>query len=157
MKNRTLVIIACGSWKIWDINPGAGPTPASEAYVGTPFKINKEYAQRFGDRWLILSAKYGLVDPDFIITENYNVTFKDPLTKPISVNQIKKQIEEKRLNKFDEIIFLGGKDYAKVVSQAFANLSKRVKTPITGLRLGVAAGKVKKAIKNNNPFGLLEA
>jgi hypothetical protein len=152
MKNHILVIIAGGSWKIWDINPDAGPVSASDAYVGTPFKVNKEYAQRFGGRWMILSAKYGLIEPDFIIPRNYNVTFKDPSTNPITVGQIKKQIEEKRLNEFKEVVVLGGKDYANVVSQAFAGFSVRIKTPITGLRLGVAVGKVKQAIKNRKPI-----
>jgi hypothetical protein len=137
---------------MWNIHPGAGPTTASEAYVSTPFKVNKKYAQRFGDRWVILSAKYGLIEPDFIIPRNYNVTFKDPSTNPISVSQIKKQIEEKRLNEFEEVVVLAGKDYANVVLQAFADISVRIKTPTTGLRLGVGVGKVKQAIKNQKPF-----
>lgn len=35
---------------------------AEEAYTGTPFVVNREYARSFGDAWVILSAKYG-ADP----------------------------------------------------------------------------------------------
>lgn len=65
----TVVIIACGSLKIWDRYPGVGPTAARDAYTGTPFRTNRAYAERFGDEWRILSAKYGLIEPEFIIAE----------------------------------------------------------------------------------------
>ena len=80
--NHTLVIIACGAKKIWDNNPDAGSTSAKDACTGAPFRVNRRYAETFGDRWVILSAKYGFIDPDFIIPENYNVTFKKPKDKP---------------------------------------------------------------------------
>jgi len=32
--------------KIWDLNPTAGSIKARKAYVGGPFKINKEYTGR---------------------------------------------------------------------------------------------------------------
>ena len=71
-----LVVVPCGMRKIWDMNPSAGPTPAKNAYVGAPFKVNRAYAEKFADRWVILSAKYGFIDLDFVIPENYDVTFK---------------------------------------------------------------------------------
>jgi hypothetical protein len=46
----TLVIIPCGQGKIWDADPSRGPTLASDAYTGVPFKVNKAYAERCGDR-----------------------------------------------------------------------------------------------------------
>jgi hypothetical protein len=72
--HRALVVIPCGAAKVWHKNPTAGPVCAGLAYTGTPLKINRSYAQTFGDRWLILSAKFGLLDPDTPITD-YNVTF----------------------------------------------------------------------------------
>jgi hypothetical protein len=44
--------------------------------MGTPFKVNREYAQRFGDSWVALSAKYGFLWLDDPISGPYNVTFK---------------------------------------------------------------------------------
>ena len=57
----TLVIVPCGKSKIWDRDPDAGPTAARAAYVGSPFKVNREYAETFGEAWVILSAKYGFL------------------------------------------------------------------------------------------------
>ena len=82
------MIIPCGKLKIWSKNPLKGPTIAEEAYIGSPFKVNRSYAERFSDKWLILSAKYGLIAPDFIIAGNYDVTFNDPSTNPISIEEL---------------------------------------------------------------------
>jgi hypothetical protein len=35
-----------------------------------------QYAERFGDGWMALSAKYGFIAPDFIIAELFEVPFK---------------------------------------------------------------------------------
>ena len=37
----------------------------------------------------------GFIDPDFVITENYDVTFKDHRTNPIGINQLRRQIRER--------------------------------------------------------------
>jgi len=49
--NRLLVIVPCGSGKIWDKVPDSGPVLASEAYTGAPYKVNKGYAEHFSDDW----------------------------------------------------------------------------------------------------------
>ena len=149
---RTLVVVPCGKRKIWDKYPTAGPTKAEDVYKGPPFKVNREYAEKYGDRWVILSAKYGFIDPSFIISENYDVTFKDPSTKPISVRALKEQIKQKALDGFDVVVVLGGKDYADVVCNAFGGLKVRVKAPVAGLQLGYAMGAVRKAIDEGCPF-----
>lgn len=115
-----LVVVPCGGLKIWQRRPDVGPAPAASAYVGPLFKINKEFAERFADRWVILSAKYGFIEPDFVIPEDYDVTFKKPATGPISTARLKEQVREKGLYKFSRVIALGGKDYVSRVRAAFA-------------------------------------
>ena len=148
----TLVVVSCGKAKIWDLNPAAGPTEARKAYVGGPFRVNKEYAERFADRWVILSAKYGFIDPDFVIPENYDVTFKDPDTNPISIDQLRKQVREKGLYKFDKVIVLGGRIYFEICKRAFEGFEANVCAPTLGLPLGKAIRKVREAIRHNRPF-----
>lgn len=150
--NRALVIIACGAKKIWDDNPNAGPTPAKDAYTGAPFKANRRYAETFGDRWVILSAKYGFIDPDFIIPGNYDVTFKKPETNPVSIEALKKQILEMGLNRYDKIVVLGGKEYVNAVTKAFEEYNVKVKAPLKDLPLGKAMKKVKEAVNTGKPF-----
>jgi hypothetical protein len=147
-----LIVVPCGMRKIWDSRPDAGPTKAEDAYIGLPFKTNKAYAERFGDRWVILSAKYGFIDPEFVIPENYDVTFKRPQTNPVTVEKLRMQIREKGLDRFDKVVVLGGRDYTETAKRAFQNFKVRITAPTLGLRLGEAMEKVRKAIEDNTPF-----
>lgn len=80
-----LVVIPCGRSKVWDRHPDSGPVPAAEAYTGAPFALNRRYAERFGNAWVILSAKYGFVAPTFLIIGPYEVSFKHPASYPIAM------------------------------------------------------------------------
>ncbi|MDH5779052.1 MAG: hypothetical protein OEZ29_00470 [Candidatus Bathyarchaeota archaeon] len=148
----TLVVVPCGKRKIWDKSPTAGPTKAKDVYIGAPFKVNREYAEKYADRWVILSAKYGFIDPGFIISENYDVTFGHPSTNPISVRALKEQVKQKALDSFDAVVVLGGKDYADVIYDAFTGLDVKVKAPVAGLALGRAMGTIRKAIDEGRRF-----
>jgi|SRR5271157_1510220 len=141
-----LVIIPCGSRKIWDSNPHLGPTPAREAYTGAPFRVNRQYAELVGERWIILSAKYGLIDPETVI-EDYEVTFKKATTKPVGISEIRKQLVQLGLLQYDRVIALGGKEYRLVLEQAFAGLpAKNLSFPFGGLPLGKAMQATKRAV-----------
>jgi len=52
-----VALVACGARKL------TTAAPARELYQGTLFKAQRAYAERFADRWFILSAKHGLVEP----------------------------------------------------------------------------------------------
>jgi len=142
---KTLVIISCGKRKIWDENPNHGPCQAKNAYTGPLFKLAKQYAEKYADKWLILSAKYGFIPPNFTIPENYNVTFKNPKTNPITLTQLKKQAQQMKLHQYDEIIVIGGKHYIEICKQIFP--PNKLKTPFAGLPLGKMMQKIKQAIK----------
>ena len=146
--NRTLVIVPCGVAKIWDKEQHRGPTPAREAYVGAPFKVNREYAERFGDRWVILSAKYGLIDPDFLIPGPYNVTFKRKSPELVTIATLRRQIESLKLDSFATIIALGGKEYRGVLEEAFANARSQLHFPFAGLPIGKSMQAMRRALAN---------
>ena len=141
----TLIVVSCGKKKVWNLKPNAGPTAAREAYIDALFRVNKEYAERFADRWLILSAKYGFIDPYFVIPENYDVTFKDPGTNPISIDRLREQVREKGLCEFDKVIVLGGMIYFEVCKKAFEGFNVKIYAPTLGLLLGKAMQKVREA------------
>lgn len=91
-----LCIVPCGSLKIWDRYPNAGPTKAEDVYIGPFARTCIEYAKKFyPDSYVILSAKYSFLFPDEVIPENYDVTFKDPKTKPVSVGELRRQAIKK--------------------------------------------------------------
>jgi len=141
-----LVVVPCGSRKIWEQHPEAGPVPAALAYIGPLFKLNKEFAERHGDRWVILSAKYGFIDPDFVIPENYNVTFKNPATGPIDAAPLKEQVKEKGLDAYTRVIALGGRDYVSRVRVAFAGTKAEILAPTEGLPIGKMMQKMRELI-----------
>ena len=131
-----LVIIACGKSKIWAKHPDAGPTAAKDAYTGSYFRANRRYAEAQGCDWMILSGKYGLIDPDFIIPGPYNVTFKDPSTHPVTAEYIQTQVFKHQLARYSIIVILGGREYIEITERAFGGLDIRFETPFAGMSMG---------------------
>jgi hypothetical protein len=92
-----------------DRNPDVGPVATAAAYTGTPFRLNRQYAQRFCDAWVVLSAKYGFIAPNFIVSEPYEVNFKHPATGSISLDRLRQQVREQQLDPFSIIVDLWNK------------------------------------------------
>ena len=128
----TLVIIPCGKAKVWDKNPALGAVAAKDAYNGTPFRTNLAYAEATGNRWMILSAKYGFIEPDFSVPETYNVKFGKRATKPISVEELRIQADAIGLTSYARVVVLGGIDYRTVVQQTFLATGTEVECPFEG-------------------------
>lgn len=149
---QRLVIVPCGQAKIWDKLRDIGPVKARDAYAGGPFKLNREYAERFADRWVVLSAKYGFIPPDFVIPGPYNVTFKRKNPPPVDVSTLRQQIETQHLQEFDPIIVLGGKDYQRAAHDAFEPWPAHLVSPFAGLPIGKAMQAVKRAIAAGDPL-----
>lgn len=140
----TLVVVPCGASKIWSVRPGTGRVAAQEAYIGTPFKVNREYAERVGDAWVILSAKYGFLRPEHELDGPYEVTFKKKKSGPISSAVLAQQVQEMHLDHFEEVVGLGGKEYRLAIEQAFAG-HPGLRFPFAGLPLGYALQATKRA------------
>ena len=145
-----LVFVPCGRSKIWDSEPERGRATAAGAYTGTPFRLNRQYAEHFGDAWVVLSAKYGFIAPDFTIPEPYEVSFKHPKTRPISIDRVREQVREQQLGRYSVVVGLGGKEYRAVVEAAFADLSVRLVFPFAGLPLGKSLQATKCAITSGD-------
>lgn len=149
----TLVVVPCGARKIWDVDPQRGPTLARDAYVGSPFKVNRAYAEQLGARWVILSAKYGFIDPDFIIPGPYNVTFKRKSSNPVIVEFLRTQIPALGLDRCEHVIGLGGRAYREIIEAAFRPYPMELIFPFAGLPLGKALQATKHATSSGDPMG----
>jgi cytoplasmic iron level regulating protein YaaA (DUF328/UPF0246 family) len=82
-------------------------------YQGRLFKAVKNYCEKMGFDYLIISAKYGLLHPDDVI-EGYDMVLK---TKR-DIERIRPQVEEKlkpTLEKYEKIIVIAGKLYREVL------------------------------------------
>lgn len=148
---KTLCIAQCGYRKIWKKFPNAGPTPAKDAYIGVFSCKTQEYAKHFfPNDWCILSAKYGFLRPDDLI-EDYNVSFMDQNTFPISMQRLVESAKNHELFGYDEIVVVAGKEYVQRVIKVFP--TKKILLPLRGI---IGNGKMMKTIKNliaeNRPF-----
>lgn len=105
-----MFIVSCGSMK------NAGKMPARELYKGNSFTAPKMYANwRYDSDWYILSAKYGVIRCNTII-EDYNVSFKNPVTNPVNASHIAQQMDV-----IGDVIFIGGSVYIDILQQAWPN------------------------------------
>lgn len=131
-----LTIIGCGKSKIWDKNASAGPQKAGNVYVSPYFKIKRRFAESRGCDWMILSGKYGFVRPDFVIPRSYDATFNKRSTCPISVPDLKRQVEEQGLGRYDEITVIAGAEYIKRIRGAFCGTRAKIEIPFAGHGIG---------------------
>ena len=105
---------------------------------------------------MVLSAKFGFVNPDFMVPGDYNAAFMRPSTRPIGVETLRLQVKEKRLGEYEIVIALGGKEYTDIVKKAFGNAPKVVALT-QGLPLKKAMYRVKSLFvyeKNELPKAL---
>jgi hypothetical protein len=61
MSPPPVVLVACAAGKV------AAPTVARDLYVSTLFRAARRFAETHGDRWYILSALHGVLEPAQII------------------------------------------------------------------------------------------
>lgn len=146
-----LIIIPCGKRKVWASEPGRGPTKAREAYTGGPFRKNMSFAERFAGRWLILSARYGLIDPDFVIPGDYDTTFKRPDDNTVAVETLVRQIAELGLDGFEVVIGLGGEEYRTALTLAFEEYGRDPAFPFAGLPCGLMMQAIKRRVEAGPP------
>ncbi len=137
-----LVVVPSSQTKIWKFDPKHGPVKAMEAYTGSPFQVHKAFAQLFSDKWMILSPKFGFMDPNFMIPGDYDVAFKKPATNPISLEELGRQAQVKGLLDFNIVMTLGGEETTDLVTKVFAQKSKVI-APMKGLALGAGMRLVK--------------
>lgn len=126
---KRLCIIPCGSAKVWDSNPNAGPQKAEDVYTGVFAASCQRYARAFFDHWVILSAKHGFLFPDDMVPEAYNISFIKPSSETISIEALEHQAIQLGLLEFEEITVLGGKHYVDRVKAIFKS-GQQIELPL---------------------------
>jgi len=140
-----LVILACSKTKIWDNNDSLtndDKVKAKDAYQGYTFRQGKKYAEKNKYPYLILSAKYGIINPDKSIGD-----YNKKLSSKKEARKIKKKSKEK-LNKiaeeYDEIFLIGGNKYYRKI---FEDLNKEKFNYLKAKNQGDLRKKVKELVK----------
>lgn len=70
---RTLVLVGCVKSK------RDHPAQAQDLYTSVLFRSSRRFAEHFGDRWYILSARHGLLEPTAVLTP-YDETLNEKRT-----------------------------------------------------------------------------
>lgn len=151
MREDILLIIPCSKIKIWDRNPDAKNVKAKDAYISPYFKLCRKFAEIIKARWLIFSAKYGLIPPEFIIPDNYNVSFNKNYDKSI-LTKIINQAEEYKIYRFNKIYSFCGENYNEILHIVLKPYKKSLIIPFPEHMRTI--GKRQKWIKHlcTNPY-----
>lgn len=143
---KRLCIIPCGKKKIWDKHSDYGPMEAKNVYISPFGKACQAYATMFFENWVILSAKHGFLRPSDIVLENYDLAFDSKSDEVISIEQLQKQMVDKSLLQFDEIVLLAGKKHKKVVTKLYPE--EMITYPLEGCKgIGYMLQRLKEAVK----------
>jgi len=133
--SNVLFIVGCTKRKIWDDIPTAPrKVPARFAYRGWRFvqflKFIELLEKSLEAKWLILSAKYGLIEPWHPI-ENYDVTLGQE--GAITDEELRNQVlhgefwgSKGSLRNFHTVCFFGPDSYCEMVRRAFEEIVGRI-------------------------------
>lgn len=146
-----IVVIPCGDQKIWDEDRPCGPVAAEEAYTSSYAEANRRYARHFGDAWLVLSAKYGMMTPRQRVPGDYNVSFEEPRSGPVPVSVLAAQAEALDIERFDTAVVLGGEDYRVAASRALESQEVEIAQPLAGLDLFESMSALSQAVREDEP------
>ena len=132
-QGSVLHIIECSKRKVWDLAASTPRfVPAKQAYLGDAIRSWLADPRASTERWLILSARYGFIDPDQPI-ENYDVTFKLPSTGPIPDDALAAQVRYQvrwadavPIRQFSRVVVHGHRDYFDRVRAAFSAVGAQV-------------------------------
>jgi len=138
---KIIFIVSCTKEKIWDNNDDLPVyISAEKAYTGKKFKrflewYHKNNFKKLGYNWIILSGKYGFIEPDHPISW-YDINLSDPNHYPISKKSLQNQVNQLRMWKrdtsnlsyqiqlqdFETIVCINcSKKYLKIIKKCFKN------------------------------------
>lgn len=146
--DKTLIIVSCSKKKLLS----AKPVKAKDVYTSGYFKLCRQYAERFGNSWIILSARYGFIPPDSLISSNYDTSFKKKHSNCVTVEKLREQAKDMDLQAFRPIISLCGKEYFKVIKNTLEPWGLKIYNPLEGLKIGCRQKEIKAAIRRNRPL-----
>ena len=125
-----LCLVSCVSKKLRE------RAPARELYVSPLFRKARAVVEAEGWRWFILSAKYGLVDPDAVI-EPYDKTLKDmPKNERVEWSREVMSALDPSLDGVDSVAVFAGEPYREFLAPKLHKRGIAVCVPMEGLKIG---------------------
>ena len=129
-----ITLVSCVGQKL------ARPAPARRLYTSAWFVKTRAYADRTGQPWFVLSAKYGLVHPDDVIAP-YDLTLnKMPVAgRRAWARDVFAQLAP-HLDGAGSVTFLAGRRYREFLEPLLRSRGLVVNVPMEGLRIGEQLG-----------------
>jgi len=114
----------------------ATPSPAKDLYTSELFQRMRKYAESISDRWYILSAEHGVLEPDQVISP-YECTLNrmDRAARLRWADRVKAQLVDKMPERA-EVIVLAGERYRNGLLPFLRDLGHTVRVPLEGLSFG---------------------
>lgn len=134
----TVVLVACVSLK------SDTAQKAKELYLSNWFKKARVYAEANGDEWFILSARYGLVEPENVI-EPYNESLngKRRAEREAWAERVASSLR-RRIPPGSRIIILAGINYRRDLVPLLEDFYS-IEIPMVGLGIGSQLAYLKAA------------
>jgi len=112
------------------------PAKAKELYDSPLFIKAKEFAEKRLDKYYILSAKHGLLDPDQVIDPyDESLDKKDVNTRKIWAKEVFEKLVP-LLGDNDKIVLLAGKLYRQFLEELIKKNNIPYKVPLCKYRIG---------------------
>jgi hypothetical protein len=135
-KGQAIVLVSCVKSK------RSSSSPAKDLYVSTLFRAQRTYAERFADKWFILSARYGLLEPNRVV-ETYEETLKgSSAERKRAWSRNVFAALEKQTTPEDIITITAGEDYCKYLVPLLEKRGNDVRRPVKGLSMGFIPGRL---------------
>ena len=138
----TIYLIGCSARKL----PHAAP--AAELYTGQAFKLARSLAMHKADRWAILSARHGLVEPHTVI-EPYDLALRDvSLEKRRAWGARVSAALHARGYRGERCVILAPRAYVVPIlaDRLGSNMFEHYDTPLKGLGIGQQLGWLSREI-----------
>jgi hypothetical protein len=125
-----LALVSCVKLK------GPEPVAAKDLYVSALFRAMRHYAETHADRWMILSAKHGLLAPNTVIGR-YERTLNQMSAKERREwsTRVLSALEAE-LSGVDTVVLLAGERYREGIVPALKERRLQVEVPLEGKGLG---------------------
>lgn len=119
-----IALVACVKKK------GTISAPAQDLYISPLFRKSRAYALAHSERWYILSAKYGLLEPETIIAP-YEMTLKK-MPKSLKDEWANRVLAKlvKLTSPSDTILFVAGKDYRQGLVPYLKQRGNQIEIPM---------------------------
>ena len=128
------------------------PSPAKDLYLSALFKATRAYAETQSTKWYILSAKYGLLSPDDVVSP-YELTLNG-----IAIAQRRvwaQRVHAQLLSDLPagaRVVFLAGKRYREFIAPLLTAEGFDVVAPMEGLGIGQQLQWLRRAMGPKNAY-----